>query len=1065
MLTVGKITEGRRAYFDDQVARSAEEYYSGRGEADATWMGGGATEFDLEGKVGKDAFNDILDGKNPETHAALSSSYSRRKILAFDLTFSAPKSVSVMLVLGREEVRDQVRQAHDQAVLEGLAYMEEVAGFGREGAGGKHKVEGDGFVSAAYRHRTSREGDPQLHTHVVTGNMIKTKHGRWVSLDSGRLYEQARTGGFIYQAALRRELTRRLGVEWRPVVNGAADVKGIPQEALDQFSKRRQQVVDAMKKAGGESRAAGQVAALTTRKSKKSVSQESLYDRWAEEGEEVGVTVEAIDAVCGQANLKKLTKTEAEKIEKKLSSPTGMTLERATFDRRGVIQAVCENAPATCGVDAIERLADTWLDDHALPVIRPRSAEDRVHEPQRIKRVGRAGETIFTTPAMAKLERDVSAAAIARRDTGAGLVDERVLDFALTTGIGATLDDEQREAVEHVVRSGDGVSVIIGEAGTGKTYALSALRRTYENAGYRIVGGALAARAAIELEEGSGIESGTIASLLMELDGQGVDSIARRKTVLVVDESSMVGTRDLGRLLAHAESAGAKVVLVGDDGQLPSIDAGGVFRGLAERLGSARLQKNRRQRDPVEREIVQLFRNGYAQDALTACATHGRLVVGETPEETRAAMVGGWYLAHEHSDSRMIAERRSDVQQLNVMAQATRYANGEIDGEGLVAGYYEYVVGDRILCRHNNKRLHVINGDYGEVLSFDKAKGSIVIAKDDGEVVELPRWYVDDPESFQLGYAITIHTAEGATFDDNHVLGSDRLYREAAYTAMTRGRDQNMMYVTVGDLELAEAGYEPDKEVDPLDAFRRALARSEAQIMAIDVGTPGRFAETTTQTLAERVAEIRDELGPPPELDHDRMDEVAEQRRAIQSQMRNAEARSAAARLMQKDEHALFEDKELEETIRTEEATIAKLEKEREALKPAEAAIKRDVERERAWLHNHRDELDELHAYSKELERRIAAQIRTVENDVPEYLVRSIGDRPESPLARTQWRRAAYAIELYRARWEVTSPTSAIGPPPRDLEQIREQRELQAEIERARERVLTAPQRIVGRTL
>lgn len=1065
MLSIGKITEGNRSYHLEQVAQNAEEYYSGKGEAEGMWLGGGAEEFELAGVVGAEAFNATLNGADPRNMNVLAPSFARRKVLGFDLTYSAPKSVSLMFVLGDEKVREEVRSAHDAAVLEAMSYMEHVAAWGREGAAGKIKVEGEGFISSAWRHRTSRAGDPQLHTHVVTANMVKTEHGRWVALDSGRLYEHARTGGFLYQAALRRELTNRLGVEWMRVVNGMADVSGFSRDGLEEFSKRRAAVLAAMEANNGHSRDAGEIAAKTTRAPKKRVSQESLYDKWAVEGAKVGITAESINELCGRSRVAEVAHEEIETITQRLSSPAGMTLERAFFDRRGVIQAVCELAPQAAGVEQIERVADSWLKEGAIPVIRPARAEERADAPQRVTRVVRAGEAIYTTPAMAALEQRVVNAAIARRDRGVGLVDTRALDFGLTTGIGATLDDEQREAVCHVLESGHGIDVLVGEAGTGKTYTLSAIKGIYENAGYRIAGAAVAARAAHELQAGAGIESGTLAAMLGELERHGADALKRGRTVLIIDEAAMIGTRDLAKLLEHAERADAKVVLVGDDGQLPSIDAGGVFRGLADRLGSARLVTNRRQVDAREREIVQMFRAGRAGEALAACSMHDRLVVGSDAEQTRRAMIATWQEQPAEKKVSMIAQRRSDVYQLNRMAQLARVAVGELHGEGLTAGQYEYAIGDRVLCRRNDRSLHVINGDYGRVVHVDYERSALTIAKDDGEVVDLPHWYIGDSENFQLGYAVTAHVAQGMTSDVNLVLGSDNFFREAGYTAMTRGREKNTMFVTASEFELPESGYEPGREFEPLDSLRRALARSEAQMLAIDVGEAGRFAEMATEDLVVRAAELRGHVGKAPAVDHQMMDLLAGRRRAIDSEIREQKARIKEAEKCSDDPSALFEDAQLAQTVECAKEAIAELQFRREGLRPREKDVNRQLAAERAWVAKHRGKLDELQLVAKEIERRTAAYVRSFEAEPPEYLRGSIGELPESPLARTYWRKSAAAISAYRLKYGVVDARQALGPLPRDLEQLREHRALEEQIAGQSRRIERAPSRVLGRTL
>lgn len=157
--------------------------------------------------------------------------------MGYDLTFSAPKSVSILYAVGGREVRSAVRESHDRAVRDGLAYLEREACVARRGAGGHRRLLGEGFVAAAYRHVASRARDPQVHTHIVVANVVEAE-GRWSRLDGASLFRHGKTAGYLYQASLRRLLTERLGVAWGPVENGHADIAGVSPSVLDEFSRR-----------------------------------------------------------------------------------------------------------------------------------------------------------------------------------------------------------------------------------------------------------------------------------------------------------------------------------------------------------------------------------------------------------------------------------------------------------------------------------------------------------------------------------------------------------------------------------------------------------------------------------------------------------------------------------------------------------------------------------------------------------------------------------------------------------------------------------------------------------
>src|SRR4051812_26442438 len=216
MLSIGKLGAGQESYYLEKVAEGAEDYYSGEGEAEGRWIGTAAAELGLDGKVEPDALTAMLTGRNPATGETLGlkSAPGREPVPGFDLTFSAPKSVSLTWALGGHPVSGQVMEAHRAAVEAALSYMERHACWARRGKGGATFVPGNGFLAAAYVHRSSRAGDPQLHTHVLVANATRGPDGRWSRLYHPAIYEHARTASYLYAAHLRHELTLRLGVEW-----------------------------------------------------------------------------------------------------------------------------------------------------------------------------------------------------------------------------------------------------------------------------------------------------------------------------------------------------------------------------------------------------------------------------------------------------------------------------------------------------------------------------------------------------------------------------------------------------------------------------------------------------------------------------------------------------------------------------------------------------------------------------------------------------------------------------------------------------------------------------------
>ena len=248
MLSIAKLSGSPSvaAYYLDVIANGRDDYYLAAGEAPGRWMGSAAPLLGLSGPVDPDAFRAVLAGRHPDTGDRLAA----RRVQGFDLTLSAPKSVSVLWGLGDRSVASEVLAAHDAATAAAVRYFEEEGCVVRRGSGGMIRHRAGGLVTAAFRHRTSREGDPNLHTHLVTANMTVGPDGRWSALHTSDIYRHGRTAGFVYQSVLRHELRRRLGVGFAPAGPGVGEVIGVPERVRRTFSRRRVAVEQSMAEHG-----------------------------------------------------------------------------------------------------------------------------------------------------------------------------------------------------------------------------------------------------------------------------------------------------------------------------------------------------------------------------------------------------------------------------------------------------------------------------------------------------------------------------------------------------------------------------------------------------------------------------------------------------------------------------------------------------------------------------------------------------------------------------------------------------------------------------------------------
>jgi conjugative relaxase-like TrwC/TraI family protein len=417
MLNIGKLGHDATAYYLETVASGVEDYYLHAGEAPGQWLGVGCGALALRGEVRAEDLRRILDGNHPTSALALGHAQGgRERLPGYDLTFRAPKSVSLLFALGEREVSREVTLSHAAAVCAGLGYLEREAAFGRRrGATGMVPVRGEGLVAASFQHRTSRAGDPLLHHHVLVANLVRDAQGRWGALDGRLIYSHAKTAGYLYQAELRAQLSRRLGLSWTPVVNGTAELKGISPKVIRAFSRRRSEIVARMAERGESSAWAAQVATLDTRRAKDhAVTPEGLLPEWRARAASLGLTAERIAGLVGHdVAVGPVTDAAMAKAMAALAAPTGLTAHFSTFSRRDLVRALCERLGPGADAAAVEHAADTFLATPgvvALTTVPAPSAGRvviRIASGRAVKAV--PDESRFTTEEMLATERRVIA--------------------------------------------------------------------------------------------------------------------------------------------------------------------------------------------------------------------------------------------------------------------------------------------------------------------------------------------------------------------------------------------------------------------------------------------------------------------------------------------------------------------------------------------------------------------------------------------------------------------------------------------------------------------------------
>jgi conjugative relaxase-like TrwC/TraI family protein len=1044
---IAKLSVGREEYYTRELATDHETYLSGHGESPGRWYGAAATSLRLQGEASVAGFQAMFEGRDPTTGELLGRPHGRNAVPAFDVVLRPTKSVSILYALGDTATGRAVLSAHHAGLAEAVGYLDGHLGA-RRGHGGVQHVSGQGLLAVGFDHRTSREGDPLLHTHLVIANRVQGPDGRWTALDGRDLYRHRLAADAIYRATYQRELSRSLEVEWTAAdSHGNRELQGMPEALVRGFSKRTDRIDTELDRllADGRERTPRLVkwAVHVTRKPKEHEAPDSLYGRWRQEAAGWGVDPDTlVREVTGRTPNRDQDRTvsadTAARLFDGLAGPDGLTASASTFARPDVLVALGAGL-AGAGRAELEELADRFLAERAVSVVANRMLEERR----------------WSTPELLAVEQRLVTSATSRTDEQTARVSHQAVREALVAHLSAGSD--QQAMVRDLCQGGHGVALVVGRAGTGKTFALGIARHAWQLDGYRLLAAAPTGIATMSLQ-GEGFEDvATCDRLLVDLD-RGEEQLDAR-TVLVVDEAGMVGSRKLARLLEHAQQAQAKVVLVGDDRQLAAIDAGGGFRALRLRLGASELVENRRQQQAWEREALDLIRSGLVEEAVAAYQAHDRVVAADSKPAATLALLQDWWTAYQEAEQDptqevvVLAARRTEVDRLNTACQELLAARGRLGPERLQVEDRQLAVGDRVVCGHNAiGELGVANGSRGTITALDPEARTLSIRLDgthDREVT-LPRSYLDGRgrgernRRVDLAYATTGHRAQGLTRGRALVRLTGTEDVNWLYVQLSRARQDTRLYAVVGpepqgggELDL------PDREQpDGYLQLAQALSRAGGQRLALDTpSSPDLQWLSTAELRAERERLRR-------QLDHAPRDRSRELARAT-AHREQAEAALAAHQqpggrqpagmlrwLRRGDQPAQIPGGL---SVATQQANRTH-DRERE--------LRQHQQRRDGWLEAN----THLGPQYRQVLRTLAWQRRAtglaVEADRPGYALDALGPVPESTRGRRAWRQAAAEIEHYRRTHQITDPDRALGPEPRGPAQRADRQRARMAIER-----------------
>lgn len=766
-----------------------------------------------------------LEDLKPAGLPAAKNAGAENRVKGFDLTLSPPKDVSTVWAVARanndEELTQKIEAAQDRAVQKVAAFVNQKLILARRGQGGETLENANGLM-AAFGHFTSREGDPDVHTHLVIQNLCQRMDGTWGALETSELLRWQGVLEGIYHTELAAAMVEECGFNVE-IEEGkkAFKLAGMPdgfQELCDEWSKRRAQFVE---NAGGEEaarqlgRAAEEAAFVKDRASKTVTDPEEQFQNWQADAAEKGITLDSIKAAM--TNKEPVYRPNKLVLDELFAELRGeLTDKQSTFTETRFIARFAFKLQGKCDSSTALQIAKDYSKD--LVVL----GRDR------------KGAQIMSTPEMVELEQKMVEDA-KRLNPKNALLPEQLEKFISQR---ATMTEEQANAVRHVCYSPRLCSIFSGAAGSGKSFSSDTVREALEASGKNVVGLALSWKAADVMRHEASVESArAIAGFLADIDKGKIK--LDRNSVILIDEAGLVDSRSMAKILRAASESDAKVILTGDTRQLLPVQAGGALNTLATELGEARIDSVRRQRLDWQKEAGLAIALGDANSAVKAYAEAGNIKIDWTKQDSMKRLVEDWRNfrnANPDESAVVIATTRREVSALNEMMRDVMRKDGVVTGpdfsvqvtDGNETKTINLAVGDRIQYRKNSKDDCIYNRTEGTITAISDVNGKIKIdlTLDDGRTHSISTdkncsTYDQKREALSIdhAWAMTCYSSQGQTKEQAFLLHNDIMDRRLAYVGMTRHKGDVHVYAdreTAHEIEMAKR---PDEAWTPLNKF------------------------------------------------------------------------------------------------------------------------------------------------------------------------------------------------------------------------------------------------------
>jgi conjugative relaxase-like TrwC/TraI family protein len=843
MQTTHKISGDSAVGYATYVTSTSQrgDYYAGEGEGDGSttttlspsrWHGSPHLLAELglriDGPVERDDLISLMRGVSPADGRELRrAGGDGSRVAAIDLTFSAPKSVSALWAVSSPYERARIEAAHGHAVAGTITRIERDVELLRTRVNGELRWErAASMLAAEFVHTSSRltrdqesDGvpDPQLHSHVLVLGAERT-NGPFAAVDSRELFRSARANGAFYRAELAHGL-RELGLE----IHGRTgrdgryfELAGVPTALSERWSMRGVEIeraARAFRTRYGRDPRAGELGSLTlaTRGTKAKLTAVNVDQAWRAVGEEYGLTRQRAQDLYSNS----LDHDADVGRDLARSVLADVTKERSTVSQRDLRARAYELAAGVCGARAADDVVRSLVASGDLVALQ--------------------GD-VWTTKELRDREKEMLAIACSRSTEQAAPVGESALRAAraqLERDSGVSLSAEQRRALQTITGPG-GVTVLVGQAGTGKGVVVATAVDAWRREGYQVIGTAVAGATAKRLEADARLERSLTADALLSRVQNGSVALHAR-TVVVMDEAGMADTNRLATLTTLTTRSQAKLVLVGDHAQLPSIGAGGMFAALQEKVPTAEVSEVHRARHAWERQAWRQVRTGEAEHALAGYRSHGRLHISDTRVEAAERMVDDWDATRRANPERrtvMLTDAsNAELDRINALAQEHRARAGELGARtvDLPNRPYGLAAGDEVIFTAALKQpghARVENGTLGTVADVT-GEGAVSI-KTRSPAARDVQFEPTNFAELRLAYAQHVYKAQGRTVDRAFVLtGGWQTNLEHGYVALTRARERTDIYVSLEDLG------EQGMDAGAIERLGEAIAESHAQEASI----------------------------------------------------------------------------------------------------------------------------------------------------------------------------------------------------------------------------------------